>query len=416
MKLIIAAEIFPPDIGGPATYSKKFAKELIHLGWEVELICYSQNKQKNDFSFKVFRIIKSRIKGWHYFKYFFKLLRLAFKCDVIYAQGPISSGLPAVVVAFLLRKKVVVKVVGDYAWEQYMNKQVKLSISKTISIDEFQKRQEKKFDKKIELLKWIEKKVCNKADKVIVPSRYLKNIVQGWGVKEHKVNVIYNSINLMDKFGAIDKVNARKKLGFNSNDFIVISVGRPVSWKGFGMLAIVSSELIEEENIPLKLRLLGVDNVSQLNRLIKLYEDQVVYENQPLSNSDKVVRVLKVEDIKDFPAGIQPKLKVYEYLLAADLFVLNTAYEGLPHTILEAMDAGVPVVTTNMCGNPEVVTDGYNGLLIEYNNKEQLKEVILKLYNNRELCHKLVANSKKVLEKFTFNKMISDTIKTLKSI
>ena len=60
-----------------------------------------------------------------------------------------------------------------------------------------------------------------------------------------------------------------------------------------------------------------------------------------------------------------------EELSGAGIFVLNTGYEGLSHTILEAMAAEVPIVTTNIGGNPELIENNQNGILVEYNNKEE---------------------------------------------
>ena len=94
VKIVIAAEIFPPDIGGPATYSPKIAQALVEAGHQVSLICYSDKAQKDDYPFTVIRIIRSKFK-LHYFKYYRQLKKLTADCDVIYAQGPVSSGWPA---------------------------------------------------------------------------------------------------------------------------------------------------------------------------------------------------------------------------------------------------------------------------------------------------------------------------------
>ncbi len=99
----------------------------------------------------------------------------------------------------------------------------------------------------------------------------------------------------------------------------------------------------------------------------------------------------------------------------SEIFVLNTGYEGFSHIILEAMACGLPVITTNVCGNPEVVKDNYNGLLVEYNNKKQLKEAILKLWKDEKLQKKFIENGYKILEKFTLDKMINKTLNVLKS-
>ena len=373
MKIIIAAEIFPPDIGGPATYSKKITEELAKRDWDVKLLCYSNSRQKSNLNFKIYSVIRNRIKAWHHIKYFFKLFFLSLDRDVIYAQGPISSGLPAMAVGKVLRKKVVVKVVGDYAWEQARNLKVT-----ELGIDEFQN---KKFGGKIGRLQKIERKVCRLVDKIIVPSQYLKKIVSGWGVDDKKISVIYNAFEY-------SKVEVNK----NKNQFNIISIGRLVPWKGFEILIQVVAELIRD--YPINLNICG--DGPELDKLRNLIIESGL-SNWVIINS-------------------LPRQQLLKILNTADIFVLNTGYEGLSHTILEAMAAGVAVVTTDIGGNPELIQDGQNGLLVEYNNKEMIKEAILKLYNQPELRQKFIDNSKKELNKFTFETMIENTISTLSSI
>jgi len=375
MKIVIAAEIFPPDIGGPATYSPKIATALVQAGHEVKLVCYSDKKQKDSYSFEIFRIKRSKFK-LHYVNYYRQLKKLARDCDVIYAQGPVGSGWPAVKVAKKLGKKLVVKVVGDYAWEQARNSGVT-----EIGIDEFQ-NPEQKFSGKIGTLQKIERQVCQQAKKVIVPSQYLKRIVAGWGVEEGKIEVVYNALNFL-----------KKEFHEVKNSFSIISAARLVSWKGFDILIEVVDELSKEKK-DIFLDILGEGPLHLV-----------------FTNKIKKLKNEKIKLISSLPHDI-----FLQKLQMADLFVLNTAYEGLSHVILEAMAAGVPVVTTNVGGNPELITDGENGLLVEFNNKEQLKEAILKLYNNPELGKKFADNSKEVLKKFTSETMISKTIKILESV
>lgn len=373
MKIVIAAEIFPPDIGGPATYSKRVVEELVKRGWQANLICYSDKKHQEGDPPYVHRIKRSKLKIWHYKKYFTELKELAKDSDIIYAQGPVASGWPALRVKRLTGKKLVVKVVGDYAWERARN-----SGETDIGIDKFQNQ---RFTGKIGRLRKIERMVCQKADKIIVPSQYLKKIVSGWGVSEDKIEVIYNSFELQFESRPINKN-------------LIVSVGRLVPWKGFETLIELMPELLKE-NKEFKLVISG--DGPQREKLINLAEN--------LNLKDKNVVI-----------GSMRHDQVIFYLTQASVFVLNSGYEGLSHTILEAMAAGVPVITTNVGGNPELIKDGENGLLVEYDNKEQLKSAILKLYNNPELRQKFVNNSKAVLKKFTFNEMMEKTIKVLKSV
>ena len=377
MKIVIAAEIFPPEIGGPATYSQKLATELTKRGFAVKLICYSQKQEPaidQNLNFFITRILRGKgtFKN-HYLRYFFKLLLLAKDCDLIYAQGPVSSGWPSVFVKKILRKKLMVKVVGDYAWEQARN----LGLT-DIGIDEFQNQE---LDGKIGKLKNIEKWVCQKSDKVIIPSQYLKNIVQGWGVSGNKIELVYNSFNKDVPSGSIIQPVGKFKF--------IVSVGRLVSWKGFSLLIELMPEL---KKIDPSFKLIILGSGPEEEKLLKEARD---------------LNLLNTEDVVIMQSD---QLGVISYLRQAYTFVLNTGYEGLSHTILEAMTAGAPVITTNVGGNPELIQDGYNGLLIEYNDKAQLKEAILKLYRSEELRNKFIENSKKVLEKFSFANMINQTI------
>ena len=105
--------------------------------------------------------------------------------------------------------------------------------------------------------------------------------------------------------------------------------------------------------------------------------------------------------------------KIFEYMKAADIFILNSGYEGLPHLILEAMLMRLPIAASCMCGNIEVVEDGKSGLLFEYNNKEQIKEVILKLFKDKELKNVLINGSIEKMKEFSHESMIKETKKIL---
>ena len=109
MKIIIAADIYPPDIGGPATYAQFLKTQLPASGIAVELICYS-DKAGGD----VVRVVRSGSRLVRYVNYFWQLKKRARQADVIYAMGPVSAGVPACLVARWLRKPLVVNVVGDY--------------------------------------------------------------------------------------------------------------------------------------------------------------------------------------------------------------------------------------------------------------------------------------------------------------
>ncbi len=378
MKAIIAAEIFPPDIGGPATYSKILAQALNDKKIDVKVICYSKKIENDSYSFPVMRVIRQTNKLINYWNYFWSLLKLAKDCDVIYAQGPVGSGLPAVVAGFLLSKRVVVKVVGDYAWEQARN-----SGQTDIGIDEFQKQH---LTGKIATLKKIETFVCKKASKVITPSQYLKNIVKGWGIEENKIEVVYNAV----QFKPIDPV-----LKDHQENWL-ITIARLVPWKGIDTIIKLMPSLIKE--IPnLKFKIIG--DGPQKTYLVQLVKDL---------NLDNQIELL----------GNMDHDQVMGYLHSADLFILNSGYEGLSHVIVEALSFNTPVIVSNIGGNPEIVIPGQTGELFEYNNEKEIKEKIIKFFKTGIKNIDLTKSEKRIefFDRFSFQRMVEDTIGVLELI
>ena len=384
MKIVIASGIYPPDIGGPATYSRLIAGEFTKRNIEVSVICYS-DKSGSGFEesqapgFEQFKVVRISRKNNLFFRYLFyslNLFKLARKADLIYAQGPLGAGLPALFVAKILRKRFVVKIVGDYAWEQGVNQ-----FGVKDLIGEFQI---KKYDSKIERIRKIQKFVIKRADKVITPSDFLKGIVKAWGVKEERIKVVYNAGP-----DALEIAQIKPKTGLEGD--ILISAGRLEPWKGMVALVEIMPELLDKNS---KIRLL-------------------IAGDGPLTeNLKSKIQNLNIQD-KVILAGRIPHEELMSYFKASMIFVLNTGYEGLPHITLEAMACGLPVITTNVCGNPEVVKNNYNGILTEYNNKEQLKNAILEIWENEKLKEEFIKNGKKVLERLTKEKMINNTIKAL---
>jgi glycosyltransferase involved in cell wall biosynthesis len=97
---------------------------------------------------------------------------------------------------------------------------------------------------------------------------------------------------------------------------------------------------------------------------------------------------------------------VPDLLAAADLFVLPSRMEGLPLATLEAMSHGLPIVTTRIGGNPEVVTDGEHGLLVPVEDPDALAAALARLAEDPALRRALgEAGRTRVQTEFTFTEM-----------
>jgi glycosyltransferase involved in cell wall biosynthesis len=242
---------------------------------------------------------------------------------------------------------------------------------------------------KIKLLKRMQEALAKMANLIVVPCNYLKKSINSWGVPENKIQLIYNAPK---DLLSLDIFNKDSQEEIKSDGKTILSIGRLDSWKGFHCLIEITKDLLQE--IPnLKLLIIGEGDERK----------NLEFKIKKLGLGDKVKLVGRVSH-EEIPL----------FFKKSDIFILNSAQEGFAHVILESMQLGVPVITTNEGGNPELIEDGVNGILVEYNNKEQLKKAIIKLINDKNLKQKFIENSKIKLKKFSWENLVNETLKALK--
>lgn len=371
--ILIATGIFPPDIGGPASYVPKIAGELVKRNQQVTVLTYSDKHHNDSYQYKIVRVKRSKYRIYHYLKYFYQVIKLGRKNDVIFAQCPIASGLPVVMANMILRKRIIIKIVGDAAWEIAINKKMTHDNLDIFLTNSYQINY-------ISFLKLIQSFVINKFDCVIVPSYYLSKAVSKYLTPKNiqKIKVIYNSFDILD-FSIIDIISEKNKLGLRGKK-IILSVARLVEWKNIDKL---------------------INIIPQLDNNIVL----LVVGSGDQSNYQKMADQLNISD-RIFFLGKIPKQKLYEIYQIADIFVLISTYEGMSHTLIEAMYMGLPVLVSNCGGNPETV-DAYSKSIVvgNPNNYEQLRLAINKLLTIK----KNAIADKFIIDKFSYSEMVSKT-------
>jgi len=343
MRILIATGIYPPDIGGPATYVKELCEELPKRGFDITVLTYADKEgceRENDV--RIVKVGRNHNTLVRYFLYFRQILLHKNIFDCIYVQDPVSAGVPVWFASKILNKPYILKVVGDYAWEQGTQR---FGVEGTV--DEFQT---KKYSFFVELMRFLQKCVAKSAKKIIVPSKYLQKIVTDWIPNSSKIQVIYNALNPIYLEKTKEKIREEKGL----SGFVLLSIGRLVPWKGFSTLIDVTKELsLSGKEVTLYVGGEGPDREELQNRVNSLGLQKSVRFLGKLSHND-----------------------VLEYLKGSDVFVLNTQYEGLSHVLLEATLLRTPIITTDVGGNPEIVKNGVNGVLVSYNDKRMLLEKI----------------------------------------
>jgi len=96
--------------------------------------------------------------------------------------------------------------------------------------------------------------------------------------------------------------------------------------------------------------------------------------------------------------------RMQELYLEHDVFLFPSLMEGLPSVVLEAMATGMPVITTETCGMPDVVENEYNGLLIAPGNTAAIEKAVLQLAASVELRRTLGEAARETMKRYTWQK------------
>jgi glycosyltransferase involved in cell wall biosynthesis len=94
--------------------------------------------------------------------------------------------------------------------------------------------------------------------------------------------------------------------------------------------------------------------------------------------------------------------RMQELYAEHDVFLFPSLMEGLPSVLLEAMATGMPVITTDTCGMPDVVEDDFNGLLIPPANATTMEEAILRFARSVELRQRLGEAARETMKRYTW--------------
>ncbi len=382
MKLVIATGTFAPDTSGPATYVAELAPVLQQRGWQVGVVTYGDGP--TDYPYAVHRVSRRRPLLVRYWLYMVTVYQQAAQSDLVYIQGPVSEGLPGMLGAWLAGKKFVLKVVGDYAWEQ-----ARVQSGDSRSIDEFQGTPQRDRGR-VRVWRWVERWVARRAQLVITPSRYLEGVVAGWGVEQQRRRVILNAFHRPNVVPA-RREELRQQLGLNAPT--LVTVGRLVPWKHVD--GIIQALPAIQDRVP-NTKLVVIGDGPELGKLRAAAAASGVGQSITFT-------------------GQLPFAQTFGYLAAADCLILNSSYEGLSHVLLEAMAAGIPIVATDVCGNGEVIEHRRNGLLVPFGDQVALASAAAELLTDSALAQSLVAAYPQSLEKFEASRLVEETAQALES-
>lgn len=272
--------------------------------------------------------------------FFFKSLRMSKNFDLIHCQWALS-GLVGVWVKKIRKIPLIVTLRG-----------ADVNVSLTNSV-----------------FRCILRYVVRNSDYVTSNNRQLLLDIKKLGIN-NDIRPIYNGVDV-SVFKPRNKKYARKKLGLNANDNVIIYVGWFIERKGVSYLLEAMPSIIKNVKNA-KLLLVG----------------EGMLENELRS----IVKGLNMQNNVVF-AGAKGPDEISSYLNAADVLVLPSLSEGLPNVVLEAMASSLPVVATKVSGTPEVVKDGMTGYLVPAKDSKSLADKTAKLLNDSKLTAKMGKNA-----------------------
>lgn len=220
-------------------------------------------------------------------------------------------------------------------------------------------------------------RALRQADRLVSVSTALRAFAIANGVPAERVSVVGNGVDVA-KFAPVDRKAAREALGIGHDEHVLISVGTLVERKGFHRIIELLPRL--RERVP-KLRYLVVGGAGAEGGMRERLEEQV--------------RALGLHDVVSFLGPMTPDRLRHAYS-AADVFTLATSYEGWANVFLEAMVCGLPVVTTDVGGNAEVVCRPELGRIIPFGDGsamlDALEEALVQSWDRQAIMAHAAAN------------------------
>ncbi|WP_166830302.1 glycosyltransferase [Thalassoroseus pseudoceratinae] len=211
-------------------------------------------------------------------------------------------------------------------------------------------------------------------------------LIEKEGLPSERVEVIYNGVDL-SAFGTTDanlRSEVREELSLADSDLVVMMVARLH---------------------PLKDHLTALEAVRSLSKLRPDIKLVLVGDGE---ERPRIGSFIKEHSLASNVRALGTRTDVARLLSAADVFLLSSISEGIPLTIIEAMAARIPVVSTDVGGVGEMVTHGVTGLLAPPKSPEAIAEQILTVSSDASLRDTLIENARaKAYETFSLEGMLN---------
>jgi glycosyltransferase involved in cell wall biosynthesis len=349
--VLVVSGIWPPDPGGPASHARALGSYLESRGHDVRVVTTAEAAPEPE-AYPVHWVSRSLPAGIQHVRAAAEIARRARGADVVYATSMVRR---AALGSTLARKPLVVKLVSDEVFERQRR-----SGRFSGSLEEFQSF---RGDARVSFLRRTRDHALRRAAHVFCPSVYLRRIALGWGLDPERLSVLPNAFPEVPRLPPRDRLRA--ELGLDGK--VLAFAGRLGPQKSLGValealarapevMLVVAGDGPERRGLEGRARDLGLDGRTRFLGSL---------------GRDAVLRLFR----------------------AADASLLSSAWENFPHTVVESLAVGTPVIATAVGGIPEVVRDGANGLLVRSGDPEALAAAIARFFADGELRRELAESA-----------------------
>jgi glycosyltransferase involved in cell wall biosynthesis len=356
VKALIVSGIWPPDVGGPASHAPELAEFLLGRGHGIEVVTTADAPPASE-RYQVRWVSRAQPRGVRHARALAVIRDRAADSDVVYATSMLGR---ASLGAALARRPIVVKLVADEAYERAR----RLGLFDG-DLDEFQQF---KGGARVKLLRQARDRTLRRVDALVCPSAYLASRAVAWGIDEERVTVIPNAAPPLPPLPEREAARAR----FEVEGPTLAFAGRITRQKA---LEVALDALGRVEGVSLLVAGDGPD-----------LDD--VRRDATERGLDGRVRFVG-------PLGRDDVLALFR---AADASLLSSSWENFPHTVVEALAVGTPVIATEVGGVPELVRDGENGLLVPAGDAGALAEAIRRVVAEPGLRERLAEAAPRSVE------------------
>ena len=369
MKILVVSGIWPPDVGGPASHAPDVAAFLAARGHSVEVATTAAASPAAE-TYPVHWVSRSLPKGVIHVRTGLEVARLARAADVVYTTGMFGRSAGG---ALLARRPYVLKLTADPAFERARRRGMIGG-----NVDEFQRAH---VGPSIRALRMARDLELRGAAHVFTPSVYLRDLAIGWGVKPGRVSVLPNPAPSLPVLPPRDELRA----SFGMSGPTLAFAGRLTAQKS---LEVAIAAVAAVEGVSLVI----AGDGDERPRLEQLAGERVCF------------------------VGAQPRERVVELFAAADASILSSSWENFPHTVVEALAVGTPVIATTTGGVAEVVTNEENGLLVPAGDADGLAAAVRRYFEDAPLRERLRAHAEPSVARYAAQRVFGELESTLERV